>query len=74
MQITQQVLILEIRKTINGEQVLQQYIPETNEPKFDELPSETLKQGSRYTVTYTPITPEPDPEFNKSVKKKSKPD
>lgn len=69
MPIIQQVLILEIRKTISGEQVLQQYIPETNEPKFDELPSETLKQGVTYIVTYTPIKIDPDPEFNKSVKK-----
>lgn len=63
-------LILEIRDTIWGEQVLMQYNPDPDDPKHDDLPSEMWQPGSEYFATLTPVIKPTDPEFNNGVKKK----
>lgn len=63
-------LILEIRDTQWGEEVLMQYRPDPNDPKHDDLPSERLRVGREYNADFTPVEPDPVPEFNTGDKKK----
>lgn len=65
-------LLEEIRDTIPGEKIVivGHYIPDPNDPKHDDLPSERLQVGREYYVTFTPVIKPTDPEFNNGVKKK----
>lgn len=59
-------LITEIIKGIGRESILADYIPEEKDPKHDDLPSEILEVGKSYYVTFTPVNPDQEQEFNKA--------
>lgn len=63
-------LILEIRDTTKGEEVLMRYIKEPNDPHHDDLPSEMLKPGTEVYVDFTLVNKVPAPEFNNGDSKK----
>ena len=65
------ILVLEIRDTVKGEEVLYRYLADPNDPQFDDLLSELLQPGIEYFLTFTPVKPQTQPEFNTSEKKKS---
>jgi hypothetical protein len=65
MQNKNRYLLLDIRDTVWGESILMRYMPEHDDPKHDDLPSEQLTPGKEYYVTFAPVEKEPEPEFNK---------
>lgn len=52
-----------IIKLVDGEYLLLKYLPEPDDPKFDDLPSELLTIGKQYYLRFTPVENKEEP-FN----------
>lgn len=57
-------ILTEITLSQGCQTVLMTYLPDKNDPKFDDLPSEILTPGQQYYVTFTPVKKEDEDEFN----------
>lgn len=50
--------VSEIIKRKDGEYIVLKYIPEPEDPKFDDLPSELLTIGDLHYLKFTPVKKE----------------
>lgn len=55
----------EIVKGDGYEEIRLRYIRDPADPYFDDLPSEQLRPGEHYNITFVPLNPETEYEFNK---------
>lgn len=46
------------------EYLLLEYVPDPDDPKHDDLPSEMFEKGKHYYGKFTPVEKEPEEPFN----------
>lgn len=49
---------------VDKEYLLLEYVPDPNDPRHDDLPSEILEKGNHYDVTFKSREKEPEEPFN----------